>query len=414
MKYGTRLLSVLLCAIICLSLITTVSAAATPIIKITSSEAKVGDTVTIDLEITDNPGIMAMAFCITYDNKVLEYIEDSCKSDSSYTKTALTVKNHTDKGHVAVVFVENKDNTKSGKILSLKFVVKNDIAGKHVISLANSNREKHGTKLHNSFSNSTQDYIIPRVISGGITIAETCENSGHKYGEWNILKEATCTQTGLKEHTCIRCNFTEEETIAITHDFETEWTVDKAATPTEDGIMSRHCKQCDQVTDIITFSYEEIDDDNESDNDNTSSNESGNNSFDASNDTESNESNTDTSSNSSSNQKPNIDNVVGEKVPLDEAEKFDDYKPEYSAKPDSTSPNSSDLETSVQDTSSDFITDSSDLTTGAIENTISSTPNEDSSFLNSSSGIIVTVICALISIGIIALGVLLIIKNKKQ
>ncbi len=415
MKTLIKLLSLSLCVIICLSFITTVSATTeTPKITITSTDAMPGDSVTINIDITNNPGIMAMAFCITYDKDALVYKNYSKGYLSSYT-----VKDHSDKGHVSFVNVENKNITSDGTIISILFEVKKESKpGKHVITLANSNREKHGTKLHNSFSNSKQEFVLPFVTSGGVTVQETCENSGHKFDEWNIIREASCTISGLKEHTCLRCNTTQEEIIPITHDFEADWTVDKAATPEEDGLMSRHCTKCDAVTDEIKFKYEEIVEDdtpNDETPDDTSSDE---NTSQESNLTSSEPESrpSDTSSETTTTPKPNINNVVGEKVPLQEAEKFEDYQQTIKPSLDNnnSSTNTSSMNTSSSESSSKVESNSSNTTIGAINSDSTDTPDEETSFFSTTGGIITIILCALLSIGIIVLAIMLLLRNKKS
>ena len=77
----------------------------------------------------------------------------------------------------------------------------------------------------------------------------------HTYGEFMIVKEANCTEKGLKQKTCTVCgNTVEEETEALGHDFSTEWTIDTAATCTADGVKSHHCTRCDAKSDITTVS----------------------------------------------------------------------------------------------------------------------------------------------------------------
>ena len=45
--------------------------------------------------------------------------------------------------------------------------------------------------------------------------------TGHSYGDWTIIKEATCTEEGLKQRTCTVCSTMEEEIIPMTeHDWE--------------------------------------------------------------------------------------------------------------------------------------------------------------------------------------------------
>lgn len=422
-----KFLTVFLCAMLCFS--TLFSAfAATSDTKITVSNhtAMPGDAVTINIAISNNPGIMAMAFCITYDSDALVY-----KNYSKGYLTSYTVKDHSDKGHVAFVNVENNDVATNGTIISLLFEVKkNAKPGKHAITLANSNRDKHGLKLHNSFSNSKQEFILPVVAAGGVTVQETCENAGHQYGEWQVVHEADCTSAGLKSRTCVRCQNVDEDEIPITHDFEADWTVDKAATPEEDGEMSRHCTKCDEVTDKITFKYEEIGgDDTSSDNNSSSdvsdSNSSNDNTLDENSSENTSADNNTTSTPSSNNQssqntnkKPVINNTVGEKVPLSEAEKFNDYQ--QNIKPNLTPDsdiNSSGNDASNVENSSQTASNSSDVTTGVIENdndTSSSATPQEPSFFSTPTGIIMAVIFSLLSVGIVVLGVMLIIRNKKQ
>lgn len=439
-----KFLSALLCTIICISAsFTALAASNDAAITVSSVSAMPGDTVVIDVEISNNPGIMAMAFCITYDSDALTYTDYEKGYLSSYT-----IKDHSEKGHISVVNVENTDKSNNGKIISVVFEVKeNAKPGKHVIGIANSNRDKYGTKLHNSFSNSKQQFVVPLVTAGGVTVQETCENSGHKYGDWNIINAANCTETGLKNRTCARCQIVDEVAIPITHDFEAEWTVDKAATPDEDGIMSRHCKLCDAVTDKITFCYEEIgggdEDDTSIGNTSSDSTSSGN----ASNDNTSNEassensstnvgSDTDISEDTSSDnqsdtqsqtgiqnngsqteikptQKPIINNVVGEKVPLSEVEKFEDYQ--QNIKPSLENNSSNEEITSSEVNSSKIETDNSDVTTGVTQNNSDTdSQNKEPSFFTTPTGIIMIVICLLISIGIITLGIVLIVRRKRE
>ncbi|MBR4116714.1 MAG: hypothetical protein IKK65_01355 [Clostridia bacterium] len=410
---------------VCLALITlnvfAANATSAPIITLSNKTALPGEEVTIDISISNNPGIMAMAFCITYDSNSLEY--------TGYQKGYLskyTLKDHPDKGHVIFVNDESSDKTNDGIMLSVKFKIKNDATPqKHIISIANLDRKKYGNNLYKSFSNSNLKSIEPIVRLGSITVAETCENSGHQYGDWNIIKSANCNETGLKTHTCVRCEYSEEATIPITHDFEAEWTVDKAATPDTDGEMSRHCKNCDATTDKIIFSYEEIggdetpDDTTSSDtsSDSTGSENTSDISSDNSTSNEANSSTTETTapsqdSNSSStnNKKPSINNVVGEKVPQQEAEKLENYP--QNDKPEENKPDQNNSNTSSENTPSQEVV-SKDETPNS-NNSVELPQDDDDSFFTTPTGIVMIIICSALSFGVLALGVILIIKNRKK
>ena len=56
-------------------------------------------------------------------------------------------------------------------------------------------------------------------------IADDCEHvetatTAHNFGEWKILKEATCTEEGLRERVCNECNERETEKIIAEHAFD--------------------------------------------------------------------------------------------------------------------------------------------------------------------------------------------------
>ena len=423
MKITKKIIAIILCLILVAFCSFSATAASTPRISLSNVTALPGESVTIDISISNNPGIMAMSFCITYDSDVFEYTGYSRGYLSRYT-----IKDHADKGQIAFVNDEASNKSNNGVMLSVKFLVKeNAKSGKHTITIANQNRKKHGNKLHNSFSNSDLKYIVPSVTAGSITVGETCENAGHKYGDWTVITPADCVSTGIKEHTCIRCQYVESVEIPITHNFEEDWTVDKAATPTEDGIMSRHCKNCDAVTDRITFTYKEVEDsqnpdDNTSSDDSTSSDisssedntSSDNTSSDVSSDENSSEndtsgeqssqssspsdntssnttsSNNNSSNNSSSNKTP-INNTVGSKNPQSAVENTKDYQ--ENIKPNLDNSASSDEENTNTESDTDINSNQSNLSAGDI---------------------VLFVVSGVISIAIIALAIILILKRKKQ
>lgn len=408
MKRAKTFIALILCFVLTAACSVCAFAAGSPVITLSNVSANPGESVTVDIKISNNPGIMAMAFCVTYDSGIFEYTD--------YTRgypSSCTVKDHPDKGHVAVVCDESSDKATDGTIISLSFKIKdNASAGKFSVAMANINRNKYGYKLNNSFSNSNQQYVVPTVTNGSITVNETCENSGHKYGEWQVVTPADCTSTGLKEHACVRCGHTENAQIPITHDFESDWTVDKAATPDEDGIMSRHCKKCDAVTDKITFTYEEVED-------STSSGEG------SSQDTSSADgSQTDTSSGAaasnggsadgSSNKTP-IDNTVGAKNPISAVENTKDYQ--QNIKPNTNeSDTSSDTQSSSDNSESNTVSSSSTVQNDSeTELTDGTAADGDYSDQNTASPIKTTIliISAILSAAIIAASIILIIKRKK-
>ncbi len=68
---------------------------------------------------------------------------------------------------------------------------------------------------------------------------------GHKYGEWQILRQPTCAEPGLGEHTCSVCHITSRETIdkLSEHSFG-DWQIKVKPTCTYDGYKERTCSVC--------------------------------------------------------------------------------------------------------------------------------------------------------------------------
>ncbi len=389
-----KIVAFVFCVILCLSFCPTAFAADATAISLSNVSAMPEETVTIDVDIKNNPGIMGMAFSISYDNNAFEYVEYQ-----NGWLSGMKVKDHPDKGHVIFVYVATKDKTDNGTMLSVSFKIKQKAApGLHTITLENNNFEKYGSKVHNSFSNSKQEFIVPSIKSGSIKVGETCINAGHKYGEWNITKEANCTETGLKNHTCIRNESLcieegryEEVEIPITHDFEKEWTVDEVATPDKDGVMTRHCTKCDAVTDRIAFTYEEVY--GEEPTTSTSSDSAS--------------SSTPSGSTSSTTTTPIINNTLGAKNSIISIEHVKDFQ--TNVKPNLKE----DLYTS--ETEEDTLTDGEDILTATTDEVGGAEikAEGEKSFFSTPLGIIAMIVCGILSLGAIGLGVFLIIRARK-
>ena len=99
--------------------------------------------------------------------------------------------------------------------------------------------------------------IAPTCSIDGLTEGRYCDECslvvdkqniisaiGHEYGEWIIVKEASCTQTGIRQKECSRCgDVVIENTEAIGHNYG-EWVTVKEATCARTGIMERRCSNC--------------------------------------------------------------------------------------------------------------------------------------------------------------------------
>ena len=90
--------------------------------------------------------------------------------------------------------------------------------------------------------------------------------AGHSMGDWITMKEASCTESGSRQRSCINCDIVETETVeALGHEWQgtsctepnvckncnateeaknhslSEWTIEKEATCTAEGNKTRYC-----------------------------------------------------------------------------------------------------------------------------------------------------------------------------
>ena len=72
-------------------------------------------------------------------------------------------------------------------------------------------------------------YCVVTDASGKYTssLKSNSVTANHSFGEWEVTKEATCTEAGSQVHTCEKCSHQETETIpAKGHSYSTDWTSD--------------------------------------------------------------------------------------------------------------------------------------------------------------------------------------------
>jgi len=83
------------------------------------------------------------------------------------------------------------------------------------------------------------DYVKADTVTSG-----SCQE--HTWGEWEEKTEATCTENGIRERTCINqdCDAVESDSIPATgHDWD-DGEVEQDATCTEDGLQTFTCSVC--------------------------------------------------------------------------------------------------------------------------------------------------------------------------
>lgn len=216
-------------------------------ITIGTTPAVTGDTVTIPIKISENPGIMATTISITYNSKSLEFID---YIEGTFLKD-YTVVDHPDKNLIRFVSCEAKTRKNNGTMLSLRFKVRD-------------NAEWEFSKIdikysQGDFCNWALDKIMPTVTSGGVDIAYNGSNCSHKnYNDWKTVAEPTCDSEGVMERICQKCNHVDSKRISsVGHIFPEEWTVENVATKDKAGTMVRYCTTCNEFVDRIEYTIED-------------------------------------------------------------------------------------------------------------------------------------------------------------
>lgn len=96
--------------------------------------------------------------------------------------------------------------------------------------------------------------VLTLSVVVGLSVLTACSGGGdncqHEYGDWQVVKEQTCTENGLEERTCNKCGKKESKTIKADHKWDSEWTVDVEPSYQKEGEKSHHCLRCDERKDI--------------------------------------------------------------------------------------------------------------------------------------------------------------------
>ncbi len=224
-----KVLSILFAVIIfCMCLIP--SYAASPKISVkTVSSASVGDTITVSVNLSANSGLAGIQFTVKFNTSEFQLVSDSVKESNLFFATTKS-----SNGTIQYAGTSIDAINTSGTLLTFKLkVLKTD--GKISLSV------NDAIDVNDKFVS---------VSASGATVK--CSHADMK---WNVVKKATCTETGEKKGTCT-CGYTSTETIQKTEHTYGKWTVEKEATKTEKGLKTAKCSVCgdkkEQVIPVIT------------------------------------------------------------------------------------------------------------------------------------------------------------------
>lgn len=253
-----KILSVItIIVLLCAMLVVPASAAGNGTIAMSSGSGKQGDTITLDVNMSKNPGLVTMTIKVTYDTNVLQLTSVSDPKllvgsqlnttyGSPYTISWVdgsATANNTKTGKIASFTFKIKDNAKVGATdVTLQFVDSFDTNFGENTFTATSGKITVNCKTH------SYGYYSKKDNSNHTRTCSACGNVETKAHTWNsgsVTKTATCKETGVKTYTCTACNATKTETIATTNSHNwSGYKVTKEPTCTAAGTQTRTCSVC--------------------------------------------------------------------------------------------------------------------------------------------------------------------------
>ena len=210
------------------------------IISVSNASGKLGEEVSLIINLSNLPDMGGIQLIVDYDNDQLQLIDYEIGSliDSSqeftnkdYTRNpfkmswgaGLTKCNLTDNGVAAILTFRILDTAAFG---NTNVIVSGDEGNSCDMNL---------------------NEITLTSGTGIVTIEKEVHN--HEFSDWKIIKKATCTTNGLKSRVCFVCD--EEEQVEIPIDEsnhnDIEYIITKEPTCENEGIEERKCKSCKKV-----------------------------------------------------------------------------------------------------------------------------------------------------------------------
>lgn len=231
-----------------------VSAAGTGSLSMTGAEGKQGDTVTVAVNLSSNPGLITMKFAVSYPSDLeLTKVENSGLL-GGWTTPAPTISSPYTIRWADSLATTN--NTATGKIVTLTFKIKDSATpGTKTISLTfNESRDAEGGK--NTFGNASATITVnckshsygSYTSTGDTQHSRTCsacgytEKANHNWNSGTVNKQPSCKESGEKTYTCGTCNATKKETLSKTNNHSYS-----AWSKVNDATHSRTCSVCQNV-----------------------------------------------------------------------------------------------------------------------------------------------------------------------
>ncbi len=279
-----KTLSVLMALVLALSMcaMTMVTAfaadSASLTVKSNVAQAKVGDVITVSVDLSANSAIATIRFLLQYDSASVEpvglpaYNPDPDQNPqlsfgivkgffdnvvanwheaSGLSYTAFNGMGVTNAG--GTIFKAQFKVLKTNPTFTLKLDYATDSKDGNLPVSVNSVTIAcaHANTSSNVTAEPSCDAAGQKTVvcndCGETLRTESIPATGHSFGAWAVVKEATCTEEGVEERVCANCGEKETRSIAKAAHTPGEWEVTKEPTCTEEGEKVQKCSACGEV-----------------------------------------------------------------------------------------------------------------------------------------------------------------------
>lgn len=207
---------------------TTVQAAGASV-GVSSASAEKGETVKINVTLSNNPGIYGIKVKVDYNSSALQL---NSMSNGNIFPASEAVCNIS-KG-IYVATANGYDNiTANGTLFTLEFNV-----------IAGANTSSYDISATVEKAQSTDSNVSVSAGSGKVTVEKCIHNK-----KWKVIKEASCETKGEQANVCTKCGESfETKEIPATGHKNTELRNQTAATTTSEGYSGdTYCKDCGKM-----------------------------------------------------------------------------------------------------------------------------------------------------------------------
>ena len=186
-----------------------------------STNLKRGDTFTLSVSLSGGNAVSNGGLVLSYNSSALELVSGSCNISGATGQVSA--------GNNGGVFAMPSDTVVSGRIFTITMRVKSDAPfGAYTIS-GSANLAGGGNPISCSVSGTTVNVVCSHNYgeatkvndSSHKQICSICgdeKTSSHNWNAGEVIKKASCKETGTRKHTCSTCGATKEETIQKTND----------------------------------------------------------------------------------------------------------------------------------------------------------------------------------------------------